>query len=133
MRVDETKPIKIDIPVHFKNHELAPGIKRGGSLNIVRHDVELLCPASAIPEDLIVDLTGLEIGDTVRASALKLPEGVSLTVADRDFVIATIAGFKEEIEIDETGAPVAAAAASDDSDAEEASEEAASEEAATEE
>lgn len=133
MRVDETKPIKIDIPVHFKNHELAPGIKRGGSLNIVRHDVELLCPATAIPEDLVVDLTGLEIGDTVRASALKLPEGVSLTVADRDFVIATIAGFKEEIEIDETGAPVAAAAASDDSDAEEASEEAASEEAATEE
>ncbi len=130
MRVDESKPIKIDIPVHFKNHELAPGIKRGGSLNIVRHDVELLCPATAIPEDLVVDLKGLEIGDTVRASALTLPEGVTLTV-DRDFVIATIAGFKEELETDEAG--VSAAPASGGDDEEEASEEAASDEAATEE
>lgn len=132
LRVDETKPIKINIPIHFKNHELAPGIKRGGSLNTVRHDVELLVPASAIPEELVVDLTGLEIGDTVRASALNLPEGAALTVTDRDFVIATIAGFKEEIEVDET-ASASASAAGDDDSAEEASEEAASEEAKSEE
>lgn len=131
LRVDETKPIKIDIPIHFKNHELAPGIKRGGSLNTVRHDVEILVRADAIPEELVVDLTGLDIGDTVRASALNLPEGATLTVTDRDFVIATIAGFKEEIEIDETA--TAAAAGDDETAEEEASEEAASEEAKTEE
>ncbi|MBX7248124.1 MAG: 50S ribosomal protein L25/general stress protein Ctc [Caulobacteraceae bacterium] len=101
MRVDENASIKINIPVHFKNQELAPGIKRGGSLSIVRHDVEVLAPATAIPEELVVDLTGLDIGDTVRASALPLPKGVTLTVADRDFVIATISGHKEETEATE--------------------------------
>jgi len=127
LRVDETKPIKIAIPVHFKHQELAPGIKRGGSLNIVRHDVEILVRADAIPEDIVVDLTGLEIGDTIRASALTLPQGASLTVQDRDFVIATIAGFKEEIEIDETAVSAGGEAAGG------ASEEAASDEGASEE
>jgi large subunit ribosomal protein L25 len=127
LRVDETKPIKISIPVHFKNPEMAPGIKRGGSLNIVRHDVELLVPANAIPEELVVDLTGLDIGDTVRASALTLPANASLTMHDRDFVIATIAGFKEEIEI-EAGAEGAAPAEAGEEPAEEAGEEAAGEE-----
>ena len=130
LRVDETKPIKINVVVHFKNNELAPGIKRGGSLNVVRHDVELLVPANAIPEELVVDLTGLDIGDTIRASALKLPEGAALTVTDRDFVIATIAGFKEEIEV-EAGAEGAAESADDDAGEEPV--EAAAEEAAGEE
>lgn len=130
MRVDETKPIKIGVPVHFKNHELAPGIKRGGSLSVVRHDVELLVPANAIPEELVIDLTGLDIGDTVRASALVLPDNASLTVTDRDFVIATISGYKEETETVE-----AAGEGEEGGAAEEAGEEAAeaSEEAAGEE
>lgn len=129
LRVDETKPIKIGVPVHFKNHELAPGIKRGGSLSIVRHDVELLVPASAIPEELVVDLTGLDIGDTVRASALTLPANATLTVTDRDFVIATISGYKEEVETTEAEAAGAESEeAAGEEPAEEAAEEAAGEE-----
>jgi large subunit ribosomal protein L25 len=90
-RVDEHQQIKISVPVHFINHDDSPGLKRGGTLNVVRHDVELSCPADAIPEELIFDLTGLEIGDTIRISGFDLPKGVEATV-DRDFVIATLAG-----------------------------------------
>ena len=90
-RVDADQTIKISIPVHFKNHEASPGLKKGGTLNVVRHEVELACPADAIPEELVFDLTGLEIGDTIRIGAFELPKGVTATV-DRDFVIATIAG-----------------------------------------
>ena len=90
-RVDEHQQIKISVPVHFINHDESPGLKRGGTLNVVRHDVELSCPADAIPEELIFDLTGLEIGDTIRISGFNLPKGVEATV-DRDFVIATLAG-----------------------------------------
>jgi large subunit ribosomal protein L25 len=90
-RVDEHQQIKISVPVHFINHDDSPGLKRGGTLNVVRHDVELSCPADAIPEELVFDLTGLEIGDTIRISGFKLPKGVEATV-DRDFVIATLAG-----------------------------------------
>src|SRR5882757_7047966 len=63
-RVDAHQLVKIAVPVHFKNHEASPGLKKGGTLNIVRHDVELSCPADAIPEELVFDLTGLDIGDT---------------------------------------------------------------------
>ena len=90
-RVDEHQTIKISVPVHFKNQEASPGLKKGGTLNVVRHEVELSCPADAIPEELVFDLTGLEIGDTIRIGAFELPKGVTATV-DRDFVIATIAG-----------------------------------------
>ena len=91
-RVDEHQRIRINVPVHFKNQEASPGIKRGGALNAVRHDVELWAPADQIPEELVVDLSGLDIGDTVRISALQLPAGVEPTIGDRDFVIATITG-----------------------------------------
>ena len=90
-RVDEHQTIKISVPVHFKNQEASPGLKKGGTLNVVRHEVELACPADSIPEELVFDLTGLEIGDTIRIGAFDLPKGVSPTV-DRDFVIATVAG-----------------------------------------
>ena len=90
-RVDAHQTIKISIPVHFKNQEASPGLKKGGTLNVVRHEVELACPADSIPEELVFDLTGLEIGDTIRIGAFELPKGVSPTV-DRDFVIATVAG-----------------------------------------
>ena len=90
-RVDEHQTIKISVPVHFKNQEASPGLKKGGTLNVVRHEVELSCPADAIPEELVFDLTGLEIGDTIRIGAFELPKGVSPSV-DRDFVIATVAG-----------------------------------------
>lgn len=90
-RVGAHQTIKIAVPVHFKNHEASPGLKKGGTLNVVRHDVELQCPADAIPEELVFDLTGLEIGDTIRIAAFDLPKGVTPAV-DRDFVVATVAG-----------------------------------------
>ncbi|HYE42886.1 MAG TPA: 50S ribosomal protein L25/general stress protein Ctc [Caulobacteraceae bacterium] len=95
MRVDEHATITIEVAVHFKNQDICQGLKRGGTLNIVRHSVELAVPADHIPEELVVDLKGLDIGDTIRASALKLPKDAKFTVTDRDFVIATIAGYKE--------------------------------------
>jgi large subunit ribosomal protein L25 len=91
MRVSRTSRIDVEVPVQFVNEEASPGLKRGGVLNIVRHEVELTCPADAIPERLIVDLTGLDIGDSLHISAVSLPAGTTPTI-DRDFTIATIAG-----------------------------------------
>ena len=88
-RVDAHQVIKIAVPVHFKNQDACPAFKRGGSLEVVRHDVEVAAKADNIPEELVVDLTGLDIGDTIRISDIQLPEGVEPTLSDRDFVIAT--------------------------------------------
>lgn len=92
MRVSASSRIDVEVPVHFVNEDASPGLKRGGVLNIVRHEIELSCPADAIPESLTVDLTGLNIGDSVHISAIKLPAGVTPVIADRDFTVATIAG-----------------------------------------
>ena len=73
-RVDEHQLIRIEVPVHFRNHEASPGIKRGGTLNVDLHELELMAPADQIPEELVVDLTGLDIGDTVRAADIALPQ-----------------------------------------------------------
>jgi large subunit ribosomal protein L25 len=110
-RVDEHQLIKISVPVHFKNHEASPGLKKGGTLNIVRHDVELSCPADAIPEELVCDLTGLDIGDTIRMSAFELPKGVVASL-DRDFVVATLAGSSASASADAAADDAAAAASS---------------------
>jgi len=110
-RVDEHQTIKIAVPVHFKNHDASPGLKKGGTINVVRHDVELSCPADKIPEELTFDLTGLEIGDTIRISAFVLPEGVEAAM-DRDFVVATIAGSSASASADAATDDAAAAAAS---------------------
>ena len=88
-RVGEHDLIKINVPVHFKNHDISPGLKAGGSLEVVRHDVELACPADQIPEELVIDLAIHNIGDTIRMSEIKLPNGVRPSV-ERDFVIATL-------------------------------------------
>ncbi|PLR24335.1 50S ribosomal protein L25 [Caulobacter zeae] len=88
-RVGEHQLIKIEVPVHFKNHETSVGLKKGGSLEVIRHTVELACPADQIPEELVIDLASHDIGDTIRISEVKLPEGVKPAV-DRDFVIATL-------------------------------------------
>ena len=79
------------IPVKFLNEETCPGLKMGGVLNIVRRKIELDCPADKIPSELVVDLAKKEIGETIRISAIKLPEGVNPTIKDRDFTIATVA------------------------------------------
>ena len=110
-RVDEHQLIKISVPVHFKNHDASPGLKKGGTLNIVRHDVELSCPADAIPEELVCDLTGLDIGDTIRMSAFELPKGVVASL-DRDFVVATLAGSSASASADAAADDAAAAASS---------------------
>ena len=89
LRVGEHDLIKIEVPVHFKNHEVSPGLKAGGSLEVVRHTVELACPADQIPEELVIDLAIHNIGDTIRMSEIKLPTGVRPSV-ERDFVIATL-------------------------------------------
>lgn len=91
LRVSKDTVVNVEVPVHFINEEKSPGIKRGGVLNIVRHEVEFHCPADAIPEFITVDLDGTEIGDSIHISAVKLPKGVTPVIADRDFTIATIA------------------------------------------
>jgi large subunit ribosomal protein L25 len=100
LRVSGNTEVSVEVPVHFVNEEKSPGIKVGGVLNIVRHAVELLCPANDIPEFLTVDLTGAKIGDSLHISAVKLPAGVRPVISDRDFTIATIvapaAGVTEE-------------------------------------
>jgi len=91
LRVSAKTRVTVEIPVHFENEDDAPGLKRGGVLNVVRYAVEVVAPASAIPEAFTLDLTGLDIGASIHASALTLPKGVDLTITDRDFTIATIA------------------------------------------
>ena len=106
MRVGEHSLVTVEVPVRFLNEAASPGIKRGGILNVVRHEIEVRCPVDAIPEHFDVDLTGLEIGDAVHISALKLPEGVKPTTTERDFTVATIVGRAAE----EAGPGAAAAA-----------------------
>ena len=97
LRLAEDATIAVEVPVHFYNEEESPGLKRGGVLNIVRHTIELNCRADAIPENIEVDLTGLEIGDSVHVSEITLPGDVELTVTDRDYTVATIVGRMAEI------------------------------------
>ena len=91
LRIVSGKKIILEIPVKFKNHPDSPGLKRGGVLNIVRRKVELKCPAENIPDEIIVDLTGTDIGTSIKISSIKLPESVAPTITDRDFVVATVA------------------------------------------
>jgi large subunit ribosomal protein L25 len=88
--------VTVDVPVRFLNEAASPGLKRGGVLNIVRHEIPVRCPADAIPDHFDVDLTGLEIGNSVHISAIKLPPNVRPTVAERDFTVATIVGRTAE-------------------------------------
>jgi large subunit ribosomal protein L25 len=101
LRVSAKTQVTVNIPVHFANEESSPGLKKGGVLNIVRHDVEVNCPAGNIPEYFTADLAGLELGDAIKISSIALPEDVHPTITDRDFTIATIAapaGLKSEEE-----------------------------------
>jgi|TARA_B100002051_G_scaffold246330_1_gene254348 large subunit ribosomal protein L25 len=91
MRIVSGKKIVLEIPVKFINHPDSPGLKRGGVLNIVRRKIELKCPAENIPNEIIVDLTGTDIGTSIKISSVKLEGNVSPTITDRDFVIATVA------------------------------------------
>ena len=90
-KLSSNTKVVVWIPVKFLNEETCPGLKMGGVLNIVRRKVELDCPAEKIPSELVVDLAEKEIGETIRISAIKLPDGVIPTIKDRDFTIATVA------------------------------------------
>ena len=90
LRYSADRKLTVDVPVTFLNEDDSPGLKTGGVLNVVRHTIEVLCVADSIPETFNIDLSGLEVGDSIHATALSLTEGVELTI-DRDFTIATIA------------------------------------------
>ncbi len=92
LRVGKGTRIAVEVPVEYINEEQSPGLKRGGALNVVRHEVELYVDAENIPEKIVVDLTGLEIGDVVHISNVQLPEGAVPVIQDRDFTLATITG-----------------------------------------
>ena len=91
-RVSRDQKIKVEVQVHFIGEEVSPGLKKGGTLNVVCHTVELLVPAGNIPESLEADVSELEVGDNVKISDIKLPGDAEPTITDRDFTIATIAG-----------------------------------------
>jgi large subunit ribosomal protein L25 len=91
LRVVSGVKIRIEVPVQFINHESSPGLKRGGVLNIVRRKIELKCPSEKIPESIVIDLDGIDIGESFKISSVKLEEGVTPTILGRDFVIATLA------------------------------------------
>ena len=113
-RISPTGRLRVMVPTRYINETASPGLKRGGVLNIVRHDVEVTCPADKIPVEFVFDLTGLEIGRSIHISATTMPEGVKPTIIGRDFTVATIAGaVAEEVEkpADAAAAPDAAAAA----------------------
>jgi len=95
-RVDEHQQIKIEVPVHFSNQEESPGLKRGGTLNVALHTVTVSCTADHIPEEIVVDLTGLDIGSTIRVSDLKTPADATIAL-DPDTVVASVAGAMAEV------------------------------------
>jgi large subunit ribosomal protein L25 len=107
LRVSAATSVTVEVPVQFLNEEEAPGLRRGGLLNIVRHEIEMTCRADAIPNQIEVDLTGLDIGDSVHISTITLPDGVEPTITDRDFTIATIAAPTIAIEEEEAEAAAA--------------------------
>ncbi len=101
LRLDEDAEITIAIPVVFANEEESPGLRQGGVLNVVRYEIEVVCRADAIPENIEIDLTGLKVGDSLHISAVTLPEGTTAAITDRDFTIATIAAPSVQLEEDE--------------------------------
>jgi large subunit ribosomal protein L25 len=90
LRISEHAKVHVEVPVHFVDEETSPGIKRGGVLNIVRHELELVCDAAEIPDQIDISLAGFDVGDSIHISAVKLPKGVESAITDRDFTIATI-------------------------------------------
>ncbi|WP_084582210.1 50S ribosomal protein L25/general stress protein Ctc [Sphingomonas azotifigens] len=90
LRISEHATVHVEVPIVFVDEELAPGIKRGGVLNIVRHELELVVDAAEIPEQVEISLKGLEVGDSLHISAVTLPKGATPAITDRDFTIATV-------------------------------------------
>ena len=109
LRISEHTKVHVAVPIRFVGEETSRGLKRGGVLNAVRHDLELVCDAAEIPEEVEVDLSGLDIGDSLHISAVTLPKGTESAIADRDFTIATIVA-PSGLKMDEEDAAAEAAA-----------------------
>ena len=107
LRLKAGSSLRIDVPVHFINQDISPGLKKGGTLNIVLHTVEMRVPADAIPEAITVDLAKADINESIHISAVPLPEGCKPIIQDRDFTVATIV---PPLVVEETPAAAAAAA-----------------------
>ena len=90
LRIGEHSQVHVNVPVRFDNEEASPGLKRGGVLNVITHDLELICDAAEIPDEIHIDLTGLEIGDSIHISEVELPKGSKSAIEDRDFTVATV-------------------------------------------
>lgn len=90
LRISEHATVHVEVPIVFTDEELAPGIKRGGVLNVVRHELELIVDAANIPDEVAISLKGLEVGDSLHISAVSLPKGAAPAITDRDFTIATV-------------------------------------------
>ena len=90
LRIGKDGVIRVGVPVKFVNDAASPGLKRGGVLNIVRHELELVCDATKIPDEIVIDVTGFDVGDSIHISHVKLPAGSKSAITDRDFTIATI-------------------------------------------
>jgi large subunit ribosomal protein L25 len=113
LRISEHSQVKVNVPVRFINEEESRGLRRGGVINVVRHELELICDAASIPDDIVISLSGYDIGDSIHISAVTLPEGVSSAIDDRDFTIATIAPPTVTRATEEADAASDAAAAED--------------------
>jgi len=111
LRVGPNTKLHVQVAVHFVNQEESPGIKKGGVLNIVHHTLDLTCPATSIPESIIVDLTGKEVGDSIHLSDIELPKGTSVRTHEKDMTIATVAAPSAMRSDDAAAAPAADAAA----------------------
>ena len=99
LRISEHAKVQVEVPIHFVDEDKSKGIKRGGVLNQVRHELELICDAAEIPEQIVISLAGMDIGDSLHISAVSLPKGTESAITDRDFTIATIvapSGVKSE-------------------------------------
>lgn len=113
MRLVEGATVRLEIPVRFRGQGESPGLKKGGVLNIVRHEIELICPADRIPNEVLVDVASLDINDSVHISALTLPEGVRPTIRGRDFTVCSIVAPTSVIEEQRAAAAAAAAPAAE--------------------
>ena len=128
LRIGEHAQVHVNVPVRFDNDEASPGIKRGGVLNVVRHDLELICDAARIPDEIHIDLTGLDIGDSIHISNVTLPEGSKSAIEDRDFTVATVVApsamkAEEEVAAPEGEVPTVEEGEAEAGEAEGASEE----------
>ncbi|HWY66384.1 MAG TPA: 50S ribosomal protein L25/general stress protein Ctc [Rhizomicrobium sp.] len=109
MRLAEGATVRLEIPVHFNGQDVSPGLKKGGVLNIVRHSIGLICPADAIPNTIEVDVSALDINETIHINSLNLPQGVKPVIRGRDFTVCSIVAPTSVIEEQRAAAAAAAA------------------------